>query len=150
MKLAIERSALLRSLGHVQSVVERRNTIPILSNILIEAKGGRLSLTATDLDIEVVETIPADVTVDGVELAIDVADTNVVEIDHGDFTDGGAGKGLHCPTADAADTDDADTRTAKFLQAMRSDEAADAAEALVKIRHGRKETQEASKGKRIF
>ena len=39
MKLTIERTALLHSLGHVQSVVERRNTIPILSNVLLEAKG---------------------------------------------------------------------------------------------------------------
>ncbi|HEY4133608.1 MAG TPA: DNA polymerase III subunit beta, partial [Alphaproteobacteria bacterium] len=61
MKLTIERAALLRALGHVQSVVERRNTIPILSNVLIEAAKGALKLTATDLDIEIVESIPADV-----------------------------------------------------------------------------------------
>ena len=39
MKLTIERGALLNALGHVQNVVERRNTIPILSNILVEATG---------------------------------------------------------------------------------------------------------------
>ena len=55
MKLTIERTALLRSLAHVQSVVERRNTIPILSNVLVEAKGDRLSLTATDMDLAIVE-----------------------------------------------------------------------------------------------
>ena len=49
MKLTIERAALLRSLGHVQSVVERRNTIPILANVLIEAEAGKLRLTATDM-----------------------------------------------------------------------------------------------------
>ena len=37
MKFTIERGALLKSLGHVQSVVERRNTIPILSNVRLEA-----------------------------------------------------------------------------------------------------------------
>jgi DNA polymerase-3 subunit beta len=61
MKINVERGAFLKALGHVQSVVERRNTIPILSNVLIEAAKGRLKLTATDLDIEIVETIPADV-----------------------------------------------------------------------------------------
>jgi DNA polymerase-3 subunit beta len=61
MKINVERGALLKVLGHVQSVVERRNTIPILSNVLIEAAKGRLKLTATDLDIEIVESIPSDV-----------------------------------------------------------------------------------------
>jgi DNA polymerase-3 subunit beta len=61
MKVTIERSALVKALGHVQSVVERRNTIPILSNVLIQAEGGGLTLTATDLDIEISETAPADV-----------------------------------------------------------------------------------------
>lgn len=61
MKVTIERSALSKALGHVQSVVERRNTIPILSNVLLQADGGALSLTATDLDIEISEEAPADV-----------------------------------------------------------------------------------------
>lgn len=61
MKLTVERGAFLKSLNHVQSVVERRNTIPILSNVLIEAQKNRLSLMATDLDMEVVETVEADV-----------------------------------------------------------------------------------------
>ncbi len=61
MKISIERAALLKALSHVQSVVERRNTIPILSNVLIDAAKGQLKLTATDLDIEIVEALPADV-----------------------------------------------------------------------------------------
>ena len=61
MQLTIERSALLRALGHVQSVVERRNTIPILSNVLIEAEGDTVSFRATDLDIEVVDKTHAQV-----------------------------------------------------------------------------------------
>ena len=61
MKLTIERAALLKSLTHVQSVVERRNTIPILSNILLRAENDQLSLTATDMDLEVVETTTAEV-----------------------------------------------------------------------------------------
>ena len=65
MKVTIERGTLLKALGHVQSVVERRNTIPILSNVLMRADGGTLALTATDLDIEVVEQVPADIEQDG-------------------------------------------------------------------------------------
>ena len=61
MKITVERGIFLKSLNHVQSVVERRNTIPILSNVLIEAQKNRLSLTATDLDIEIVEQVDADV-----------------------------------------------------------------------------------------
>ena len=61
MKLTIERAALLRALAHVQGVVERRNTIPILSNVRMEAKDSRLRLTATDMDLAIVESVPADV-----------------------------------------------------------------------------------------
>src|SRR5918997_842180 len=60
MKVTVERAALLRSLGHVHRVVERRNTIPILSNVLLRGDGEGLRLKATDLDIEVTETSPAD------------------------------------------------------------------------------------------
>jgi len=55
MKVSIERSALLKAMSQAQSVVERRNTIPILANVLIEAKGDAVSFRATDLDIEVVD-----------------------------------------------------------------------------------------------
>src|ERR1700743_713589 len=61
MKINVERGAFLKALSHVQSVVERRNTIPILSNVMLEAAKGSLKLTATDLDIEIVEAIPADI-----------------------------------------------------------------------------------------
>ena len=57
MKFSIDRSALLSALQHVHSVVERRNTIPILSNVLIEAKEDGVYLTATDMDIAVIEKI---------------------------------------------------------------------------------------------
>jgi len=65
MKVTAERAALLKSLSHVQSVVERRNTIPILSNLMLKAEGSSLSLTATDLDIEAVETMDAKVETGG-------------------------------------------------------------------------------------
>lgn len=61
MKLSIERTALLKALSHVQSVVERRNTIPILSNVQLEAEDGHLALTATDLDVAIVEKTAASV-----------------------------------------------------------------------------------------
>ena len=70
MKATIERAALLKSLGHVQSVVERRNTIPILSNVLIEAgENGTMRFMATDLDLQIV---------DEAEAAIDQSGTTTV------------------------------------------------------------------------
>ena len=61
MKITIERGALLKSLAHVQSVVERRNTIPILSNVLLDAADNMLALTATDMDLTIVEKVAAQV-----------------------------------------------------------------------------------------
>ena len=61
MKVTVERAALLKSLGHVHRVVERRNTIPILANVLIKADKSKLAFKATDLDLEVTETIAAEV-----------------------------------------------------------------------------------------
>ncbi len=65
MKISLEKNTLLQALGHVQSVVERRNTIPILSNVLLTADDGRVTLVATDLDIEVSETTQAGVDAPG-------------------------------------------------------------------------------------
>jgi len=59
MKLTIERAALLAALSHVQGVVERRTTIPILSNLRLDAEDGRLRVTATDMDIAIVESVAA-------------------------------------------------------------------------------------------
>ncbi len=65
MKVTVERAELLKSLGHVHRVVERRNTIPILANVLIKADKGALSLKATDLDLEVTDTTAAEVSPGG-------------------------------------------------------------------------------------
>ncbi|MGH6725663.1 MAG: DNA polymerase III subunit beta [Pseudolabrys sp.] len=65
MKVTVERAELLKSLGHVHRVVERRNTIPILANVLIKADKGKLSLKATDLDLEVTDSIAAEVSPSG-------------------------------------------------------------------------------------
>ena len=51
MQFEIKRDILLRSLNYVQGVVEKKNTLPILSNVLLELKGKKLSIVATDLDI---------------------------------------------------------------------------------------------------
>ncbi|SUZ30565.1 DNA polymerase III subunit beta [Roseibaca ekhonensis] len=59
MKISIERAALLKAVAQAQSVVERRNTIPILANVLIEAEEAQVSFRATDLDVEVVDRAPA-------------------------------------------------------------------------------------------
>ncbi|PZO77225.1 MAG: DNA polymerase III subunit beta [Mesorhizobium amorphae] len=59
MRIVLERSNLLKALNHVHRVVERRNTIPILSNVLLAAQGsggsGGLDMKATDLDLEITE-----------------------------------------------------------------------------------------------
>ena len=65
MKVTVERAELLKSLGHVHRVVERRNTIPILGNVLMRAEKSGLNLKATDLDLEVIETIAAEVSPGG-------------------------------------------------------------------------------------
>ncbi len=65
MRLTVERAELLRLLQHVQSVVERRNTIPILSNLLLSAEDGALRITATDMDISVVDSGSSTILMDG-------------------------------------------------------------------------------------
>src|SRR5260221_12882585 len=59
MKLQADRATLMKALAHVQSVVERRNTIPILANVMIAVRDGKLSLTATDMEIAIVEDVNA-------------------------------------------------------------------------------------------
>ena len=69
MKLTIERAALLRSLNHIQSVVERRNTIPILANVMVEANASGVNLTATDMDISIVDSAEATAATSGATTA---------------------------------------------------------------------------------
>jgi len=59
MKFTIDRADILRALNHVHSVVERRNTIPILANVMLRAEKDSLSLTTTDMDLEIVESVAA-------------------------------------------------------------------------------------------
>ncbi len=91
MKLKADRATLLKALAHIQSVAEKRNTIPILANVLIAAREGRLSLTATDMEIAVVESIAAGVSRDGAttapasvlyEIVRKLPDGAEVELDH--------------------------------------------------------------------
>ena len=65
MKVTVERAELLKSLSHMHHVVERRNTIPILANVLIRAEKSALQLKATDLDLEVIESVAAEVSPGG-------------------------------------------------------------------------------------
>jgi len=65
MKLNIERSSLLKSLQHVQGVVERRTTIPILSNVLLKASSSSLAMTATDMDLAIVEKTGCEIAQEG-------------------------------------------------------------------------------------
>ncbi len=69
MKLVVERSALMTALTHAGSVVERRSTIPVLANVKLDAGEQNLRLTATDMDLEVVQNLAADVTTPGTTTA---------------------------------------------------------------------------------
>ena len=69
MKLSIEKTALLRSLNHMQGVVERRNTIPILSNVRLTAADGALSMATTDMDLEINESVAAQIETPGATTA---------------------------------------------------------------------------------
>ena len=69
MKLTIDRAALLRSLGHVQSAVEKRNTIPILSNVLLKAEDNSLTMITTDMDLEINESVEARISKPGATTA---------------------------------------------------------------------------------
>ena len=65
MRFTIDRMSLLRPLGHVSSVVERRNTIPILNNMVLRTSGGTLSLTGTDMDMDIVTNVTCAVMAEG-------------------------------------------------------------------------------------
>jgi len=69
MKLTIDRAALMRSLNHVQNAVEKRNTIPILSNVRMQAEDGMLILSTTDMDLEINEAVEAKITTPGATTA---------------------------------------------------------------------------------
>ena len=61
MKISIEKNSIFKTLSHVQSIVEKKNAIPVLSNILIEAKNNILTLSATDMDVSITETVNCNV-----------------------------------------------------------------------------------------
>jgi DNA polymerase-3 subunit beta len=91
MKLKADRASLLKALAHVQSVVEKRNTIPILANVMIGVREGRLTLTATDMEIAIVETVPAVAIQEGActapaatlyEIVRKLPDSAEIELDH--------------------------------------------------------------------
>jgi DNA polymerase-3 subunit beta len=77
MKFKADRATLMKSLAHVQNVVEKRNTIPILANVLLAVREGRLTIAATDLEIALVEEVPAQSSRNG---AITVPATTLYEI----------------------------------------------------------------------
>jgi len=69
MRFTVDRATMLKALAHVQSVVEKRNTIPILANLMLAVRDGRLALTATDMEIAVVEEVAATTSQDGATTA---------------------------------------------------------------------------------
>jgi DNA polymerase-3 subunit beta len=91
MKLKADRATLLKALAHIQSVAEKRNTIPILANVLIAVRDGRLSFTATDMEIAVVEEVAASTSRNGAttapaatlyEIMRKLPDSAEIELDH--------------------------------------------------------------------
>ncbi|MDI2075517.1 DNA polymerase-3 subunit beta [Bradyrhizobium japonicum] len=64
-KAIVEQASLVKALARIKSVVEKRNTIPILSNVLIEVEQDKLRMKATDLDLEVIDVVPAQVAAKG-------------------------------------------------------------------------------------
>ncbi len=91
MKFKADRATLIKALAHVQSVVEKRNTIPILANVMLRVQSGGLTLTATDMEIAVVEDVAASTSRDGVctapaatlyEIVRKLPETAEIELDH--------------------------------------------------------------------
>ena len=68
MKFSIEKDQILEALQKVQSIVGQRTTLPILSNVLLEASNGKLTLTTTDMEVSVRTSIEADIDEDGAGL----------------------------------------------------------------------------------
>lgn len=91
MKFKADRATLMKSLAHVQNVVEKRNTIPILANVLLLVAEGKLTIAATDLEIALVEEVPAETVRDGAitvpaatlyEIVRRQPENAVIELDH--------------------------------------------------------------------
>ena len=61
MHISIEKAPFLKALGHGQSVVEKKTTVPIISTVLLQAADGQLSVTATDMDMALIERVPVEV-----------------------------------------------------------------------------------------
>ncbi|MBV9735575.1 MAG: DNA polymerase III subunit beta [Acidisphaera sp.] len=92
MKFKADRATLLKALAHVQSVVEKRNTIPILANVMLAVRDGRLTLTATDMELAIVEDVAASVARNGAatapaatlyEIVRKLPDSAEIELEHG-------------------------------------------------------------------
>ena len=92
LKATLTRVALLKGLAHVQSVVEKRNTIPILANVMLSVRDGALTLTATDMEIAVVEDVAASSSRNGActapaatlyEIVRKLPDDAEIEFEHG-------------------------------------------------------------------
>ncbi len=91
MKFKADRATLMKSLAHVQNVVEKRNTIPILANVLLAVRDGKLTIAATDLEIALVEEVSAETSRNGAitvpaatlyEIVRRQPDNAVIELDH--------------------------------------------------------------------
>lgn len=65
MEFTLQKADFLKELQHAQAIVERKTTVPILSNLLLETKGNKIVVTATDLDVTIQNSCPAEIRVSG-------------------------------------------------------------------------------------
>lgn len=65
MKIIVDRPQFLKALSHAQGIVERRTVTPILANVLLKAQNGKLTITATDLDLTIIESLDATTETEG-------------------------------------------------------------------------------------
>ncbi len=125
MKFKADRATLIKALAHVQSVVEKRNTIPILANVMIAVRDGKLQLTATDMEIAIVEDVAASATRNGActapaatlyEIVRKLPEGAEVELDHpGGDAQLGLRAGRYATSLVVLPTDDFPSMTAGVL-----------------------------------
>src|SRR3970282_1723412 len=113
MRFSLQREVFLKPLAQVVNVVERRQTLPVLANLLAQVKDGQLSLTGTDLEVEMVSRVAVEDAQDGeitiparklFEIVRALPDGSRITISQsGDKVTGQAGRARFTPASPPAD-----------------------------------------------